>query len=400
VPQAAHFAPQLLRLLPLLHTALTGVVLSAWSVALLMVWGHRPGYPRLSTACAESSQAIALPTLSILVPACNEAETIECAMRSLLAVDYPGLEILAIDDRSTDETGDLLDCLAASDPRLRVRHVTSLPAGWLGKNHALHVASREARGEWLLFTDADIVYRPDALRTAVRYALRTGADHLVACPKFRGFDFWERLMASYFGLMFVFRVRPWDVARPRSDAYFGFGAFNLVRREAYEQSGGYAALPMEVVDDAKLGKVLKRSGFRTRIVDGSDYISLRWFVGLRGVMNVFVKNAFASFDFSLLRASAGICALALTALYPVFALAVPVVPARWLAAFTLLAMVAGAHTLHRITDADARYGLAYPVAALVLIGIVMRSTWMTLRQRGIVWRGTRYPLDELKRGLV
>jgi cellulose synthase/poly-beta-1,6-N-acetylglucosamine synthase-like glycosyltransferase len=262
------------------------------------------------------------------------------------------------------------------------------------------VASQEARGDWLLFTDADVVYRPETLRLAMAHAVATRVDHLVAFPHFRGFGFWERLITSYFGLMFVFRIRPWDVSRPDRSAYFGFGAFNLVRADAYRKSGGYTALPMEVVDDAKLGKILKQNGFRTGLVDAGDYISLRWFVGLRGVMNVFNKNAFASFDFSLPRAAGGAAGLALTAIYPIVALLAPVAPARWLAVGSLVAMVCGAQIMHRLTDADARYGLAYPLAAVVLIGIVIRSTWMTLRQQGILWRGTRYALDDLRRGVV
>jgi cellulose synthase/poly-beta-1,6-N-acetylglucosamine synthase-like glycosyltransferase len=385
---------------PLLHTALTGAILAFWSLGLLLLWHHRSCYPRLAHVRLDSDRADPLPTVSVVVPACNEEDTIEPAMRSLLALDYPHLEIIAIDDRSTDGTGGLLDCLAAGNPRLRVRHIRELPSGWLGKNHALHVAAREARGDWILFTDADVVYRPDAMRKSVEYARRTETDHLVACPHFVGLDFWERLIASYFGLMFALRVRPWDVARPGRAAYFGFGAFNLVRTEAYCKSGGYGALPMEVVDDAKLGRILKRSGFRTRIVDASDLISLRWFTGLRGAMSVFVKNAFASFDFSLVRTAAAFFGIALTAVYPVFALIAPVAPARLLAAATLAAMVCGAAAMRRVTDADARYGLAYPLAGLVVMAIIAQSTWVTLTQRGIVWRGTRYPLDALKRGIV
>lgn len=400
MPSLAHLFPWLLRLLPLLHTALSGSIFTAWSLGLLLVWHFRPSYPRLSDVPLSVEQTAALPTLSIIVPACNEGETVERAMRSLLALDYPGLEIIAVNDRSTDDTGDILDCLAAGNPRLRVLHLNYLPPRWLGKNHALHIASREARGEWLLFTDADIVYKPDTLRRAVAYACQTKTDHLVACPRCRGFDFWERLFMSYFGLMFLFRVRPWAVPLSGSAAYFGFGAFNLVRAAAYRDCGGHNALRMEVTDDTKLGKVLKTKGFQTRILDASDYISLRWFVGLPGIMNGFIKNAFASFDFSLLRMIGGLFGLALTTLYPVIALLVPVTPARWLAAGTLLAMIGGAYTMRRLTDADARYGLAYPLAGLLVISVIIRSTWITLRQRGIVWRGTCYPLEELKDGIV
>lgn len=400
MPAVPGLGPAILRLLPLLHVGITGLVFVTWAVGLVLIWLYRFCYPRLSEVTFTADQMEMLPALSVVVPACNESATIERAMRSLLAIDYPGLEIIAINDRSTDDTGDILDCLAAGSPRLRVVHIRHLPEGWLGKNHALHVAGREASGDWLLFTDADVVYRPDTLRKAVTYARLTGADHLVACPRCRGFGFWERLFTSYFGLMFLFRVRPWAVSRSSSSAYFGFGAFNLVKTEAYHRCGGHEALPMEVADDTKLGKIIKQNGFRTRIVDASDYISLRWFVGLQGIMDGFVKNAFASFDFNLAKTGAGLCALVLTAIYPAFALFPPIAPARWLAIGTLLAMVGGAYAMRRITDADARYGLAYPIAGILVIGIILRSTWVTLRTGGIVWRGTCYPIDELRRGIV
>ena len=203
--------PALVRMLPLFHIALTGAVFGTWTGGLLLVWRNRFSYPRLSAMEFPPEQLAHPPMVSVLVPACNEAETVERAMRSLLTLDYPNIEIIAINDRSTDDTGDILDCLAAGNPCLRVVHIRTLPEGWLGKNHALHIAGREARGEWILFTDADVVYRPEALSKAMAYAGQTGADHLVACPHCRGDNFWERLFMSYFGLMFLFRVRPWEV---------------------------------------------------------------------------------------------------------------------------------------------------------------------------------------------
>ena len=133
-----------------------------------------------------------MPTLSIVVPACNEEDTIERGMNSLLALDYPHLEIIAVNDRSTDRTGAILDRLALSDPRLRVLHVETLPAGWLGKNHAMHSGSQAAKGKWLLFTDADVVFAPDALRRTVAFAERECLDHLVLSPRCETHGFWER----------------------------------------------------------------------------------------------------------------------------------------------------------------------------------------------------------------
>lgn len=395
-----HLATRVYHAWPYLDEVLTGCILIAWIAGIVLLLINRLYYPKLGRTNFSREQLSVLPKLSILVPACDEAATLEKAMKSLLALNYPDLEIIAVNDRSTDETGEILDRLAQTDPRLKVRHISELPAGWLGKNHALHVAGEEATGEWLLFTDADIVYKPDTLLLAVAYSRSRKIDHLVLWPRCDSQNFWERLFFSYFSLMFCFRVRTWDVADPRSSAYFGFGAFNLVRTEAYRMVGGHSALPMEVTDDTKLGKVLKCNGYRTAVLDGSDHISLRWVVGLSGVLNGFVKNAYASFEFNLPRAFIGMAGIVVTAVYPAVALFLPFWPARALAFIVMLTMIGGAATMRKIASAEAWYGLAYPLAALLIVLVILRSIWFTHRQNGIIWRGTLYPLEDLKKGIV
>jgi glycosyltransferase involved in cell wall biosynthesis len=387
--------------LRLLNILLTGGLLAAWLIGLsALAWGYRRFYPPLAETPIPSAALESLPTLSILVPACNEAGTVEPALRSLLALRYPCFEVIAVDDRSTDATGAILERLAVEDARLRVLHVTRLPSGWLGKNHALQAAADEAQGDWLLFTDADVVFAPDALRRAVAYACLHRIDHLAVSPRCETHGFWEKLFVSYFGLMFTLRVRPWEVADPKKSAHVGLGAFNLVRASAYRQIGGHRALPMEVIDDVKLGKVLKRSGFRAALLDGGGLLSVRWVVGLRGVLNSVDKNAFAGFDYKPLPMLASVFGLALTSLYPLIALFLLPWPARWLAVGTLAAMMLGAQMMRRVTSAGGWYGLAYPLAALILDFIILRSAFRAYRQGGVIWRGTLYPLDELRKGVV
>lgn len=394
-----HFILHLVRFGRLLNGMLTGGITAAWFTGTGMLLFHRHRFQRLSRIAFPADVRETLPKLSVLVPACNEVDTLEEAMQSLLAIDYPDLEIIAIDDRSTDGTGALLDRLAAENARLSVRHITTLPPGWLGKNHALHIASQEARGDWLLFTDADVVYTPDALWRAVAYAQQQGTDHLVASPRIDTRDFWERLFASYFSLMLSLRCRIWDVADPHRSAYFGFGAFNMVRASAYRAFGGHRALAMEVADDTKLGKVVKRHGFRSELVDGSDLLSVRWVVGFQGVMRCLTKNAFAGFDFSVVRMLGGVGGLLFTGVYPVLML-LSAAPWRWLAVAALCGMMSGAGVMRRTSAAACLYGLAYPLAAVMLGYIILHSSWLAWSRRGILWRGTLYPLEELKRGVV
>jgi cellulose synthase/poly-beta-1,6-N-acetylglucosamine synthase-like glycosyltransferase len=201
-----------------------------------------------------------LPSLTVVVAARDEAANIEQAMRSLLAQDYPGLALVVVDDRSTDGTGEILDGLASSETRMKVVHVSRLPEGWLGKNHANHVAGSAARSAWILFTDGDVVFEPDAVRRAVSYAQAQGLAHLVVAPRMVAHGFMERAFVSAFGLFATALFRAWELRRAGTRGFMGVGAFNLVRRDAYETVGGHTRLALEVLDDALNNGILTDLG--------------------------------------------------------------------------------------------------------------------------------------------
>jgi hypothetical protein len=340
------------------------------------------------------------PSVSIIVPACNEAETVEPAMRSLLRLDYPRLELIAVQDRSTDDTGAILDRLAASEPRLRVLHITELPEGWLGKNHALHRGAAEASGEWLLFTDADVVYQPDALRRALRVARDSGCDHLVIYPHMETRGFWESMFISFFMVMFNVRFRAWEVSDPKSSAYAGVGAFNLVRASMYRELGGHERLRMDVADDLHLGKLIKRSGYRQYLAEAGDRLRVRWAIGLRGVIHVLTKNAFTGHAYSwgmVLHTTLG---LGMAGVWPWAGIWMGPEVARALCGVALLAMVVLQAYFARRGGVSPLYALVWPLAAVLFLFITYRSGLLAERQRGIYWRGTFYPLDALRQGLL
>src|SRR5215472_18931674 len=255
------------------------------------------------------------PRVSIIVPARNEEAEIANCLRSLLVLDYDNYEVIAVNDRSTDRTGEIMEEIAkSSDVRgapllargagsristasFRVIHHSELPAGWLGKTHAMWTAADQATGDWLLFTDADVIFKPDSLRRALAYAEAEPADHVVLFPRMIMKRPGEYMMIAFFQTMFMFGHRPWKVADPSTDDHMGVGAFNLVRRCVYDAVGTYEALRMEVLDDMKLGKVVKNSGFRQRNVFGGDLISIRWAHGAFGVVNNLTKNFFAILSF-------------------------------------------------------------------------------------------------------
>jgi glycosyltransferase involved in cell wall biosynthesis len=360
------------------------------------------------------------PRVSIIVPARNEEEIIEQALNTLLALDYDNYEVIAVNDRSTDSTGEIMERMSQSPrpfdklragslaqnarrtghPTLRVVHHTELPAGWLGKTHAMWTAANQATGDWLLFTDADVLFKPDSLRRALAYAESVPADHVVLFPRMIMKRPGEYMMIAFFQTMFMFGHRPWKVADPSTDDHMGVGAFNLVRRRVYDAVGTYAALRMEVLDDMKLGKVVKKAGFAQRNVFGGDLISIRWAKGAVGVVNNLTKNFFAVLSFQWWRAVISVLGLAFLNLGPFLGVflahgwaRVPYVVALG----SMFSIYVGMSWRSRV---PAYYFLLHPVSSLLFIYTLLRSTILTLWNDGIEWRGTKYPLAELRKGMV
>jgi cellulose synthase/poly-beta-1,6-N-acetylglucosamine synthase-like glycosyltransferase len=339
--------------------------------------------------------------LAVVVPACNEEDSIEQALRRLIALDYPNYQVIAVNDRSSDRTGAIMDAVAASsNGRLKVVHITELPAGWLGKTHAMWSAARQSDSDWILFTDADVMFRPDCLRRTIAYAEAERADHVVLLPKIIMKRAGEKMMVGFFQLLFVFGHRPWKVADPKAKDHIGVGAFNLVRRSVYEQIGTYATLKFEVVDDMKLGKVVKNAGFRQRVVFGDDLIEIRWAKGARGVVNNLTKNFFAVMSFQPWRAVGGSVAMAILNLLPFWGTFFAPGWTRIPYAVTLASMFLLYAGIWRKVEISPWYFLLHPVSTVLFIYTMLRSMIVTLWNGGVEWRGTFYPLDELKKGLV
>lgn len=382
--------------------AAAGLAAGLWAQIAVALTRFRLGLPRLHQLPPERPAGTEWPRVSIVVPSRDERQTVEAATRTLLALDYPALELIAVDDRSADGTGALLDTLAGEDPRLVVVHVEELPAGWLGKNHACHLGAERATGEWLLFTDGDVLFAPDSLRRAVGFALSHRLHHLVAFPHLIAPGFWERAFQTCFGVLLSLKFRTWELRRPRSHAFVGVGAFNLVSREAYDGIGGHRRLAYEVVDDGKLGLVLRRSGYRQGAIDSGGLVRVRWNPGLVGSLRGLMKNAFAAVEFSWLRLVAFGVGLAVLALVPLLAaIASPDAAVRRIALATLLASIAVHGLAARLmADGSGLEGLTFPLCGLAVLAVLVASAVVTVHRGGVVWRGTRYPLDRLRAGCV
>ena len=383
---------------------IAGVILAlAWFSRIVDAGLGMPHVADISRPEWDRELVVGEPRVSIVVPARNEEEHIREALKQLLDLDYSNYEVIAVNDRSTDRTGAIMDEIAASleaQGKLKVIHVTELPPRWLGKTHAMWTAGQQATGDWLLFTDADVFFKPDALRRAIAYAEAENADHLVLLPRMIMKLPGESMMMAFFQALFVFGHRPWKVADPKTRDHIGVGAFNLVRRSTYEAIGTYQALRMEVLDDMKLGKVIKNAGFAPRVVFGDDLVSLRWAKGAFGVVNNLTKNFFALLSFQWWRTIASVIGVGFLNLGPFLGV---VMTHGWLRlpyGIALLSIFAIYFGMSSRSDVRPYYFFLHPVATTLFMYALMRSMFHALWHDGVVWRGTRYPLDELRKGLV
>jgi hypothetical protein len=323
------------------------------------------------------------PTVSAIVPARDEAARIGGTIARLLAQERVALEVVAIDDASTDATPRLLDDHARGEPRLQVLHLHDLPAGWLGKCHALQRGSERARGEWLLFSDADAWFGTDVVARAIAAAERGDFAHLTLMPGLAATTTFGRIALLGFCIPGLRQIA-W-LGRSRR-VYLGFGAFNLVRRDAYTKVGGHEPLRLTVIDDMQLGRLVQQAGFRTGVFFCAD-VEVQWVTDLRSHFRLLEKNIFAVFGFRT-------------------ELALAVSAVAGLLHGSGLGVVAGLALLSQAIPATAmalRYGwspwlgLAVPwLAPPLQVATLLRSMVRTLARGGIAWRGRFHALAELR----
>lgn len=348
----------------------------------------------------EPAEYAACPSISLIFAARDEEEKLPAALATLAGLDYPRLEIIGVDDRSQDATGRILDDFAAAHPRFRAVHVSELPSGWLGKPHALQKAYEASTREWLLFTDADVRFKPDVLRRAVTVAAELKLDHLTLVCNVEMHGFWEKTLLTFFGLAFHLSTDAYSVSNPNSRAYVGIGAFQLLRRSAYETIGTHRRLAMEVVDDMKLGKLAKQSGFRSCVAIAQDYVSVRWHAGARNIIRGVTKNMFAALGYNLPFAAVALAGVFVLNVVPFFAVFAGHGWIRIIAGIALVIALCMHGSVDVVNKVSPLYALTHPVGAVVFCYMIVRSVAVTLWQGGVTWRGTFYPLKDLKRGVV
>ncbi|MCY2929065.1 MAG: glycosyltransferase family 2 protein [Planctomycetota bacterium] len=381
------------------------VLLAVYAAIAMAYWGYTLWAAR---ACIRTVPPLAPPVeppaawpkVSVIVAACNEADTIEPAARALLAQNYADLEIVLVDDRSTDGTGAIIDRLAGEDGRVRPVHVTQLPEGWLGKVHALDAGLAVARGEWLLFTDADVHLRPDTLGKAVAHCLARRADHLALLPVVPPVGLAvEALIAVFVRHFLCFLVRPWTLGRPGAGTFVGIGAFNLVRRRALDATEGFAWLRLEVADDMGLGLMLQRSGARSELASGFQDVSVRWYTSVAGAIRGSEKAVATLSRFRLLRTLAACAAMLAMEMSPLL-LPIPLCwPATraigWAGAGVAAVALAAVLVLARWGRGRILPALLAPAIAPLMAWAMLRALLLGRRRGGVLWRGVLYPKQAL-----
>ena len=380
------------------------LVAAAWLVQGWLVLRGMPALPNL-TKIAETLPALERcdgPDVTVVVPACNEEATIEATLRSLLASEGVHLQVIAVDDRSTDSTRACMDRVAAEWQAgrglhtLDVLHVRELAHGWLGKPHAMALAARQARAPWILFTDGDVLFAPSALQLALRQAQAVRADHLILIPTLILKTVGERAMLAAMQTLSQWTIRLWRVSNPKAKDFIGVGGFNLIRRDAYEKVGGFDALRMEVLDDLRLGWKVKRAGLGQFVALGPGLVRIRWIDGALAVAKLVEKNGFAVYRYRVELTVLACAGLALHVLAPLAAVAA----GGWtaLAGVLTYAGIAMAYEGNRrVSQVSGWHAVLFAPAAAIVIYAFVRSMVLTLVRGGVTWRGTLYPLDGLRR---
>ena len=341
------------------------------------------------------------PLVSILIPARNEEHRVlsDC-VRSILAQDYERFEVVAVNDRSTDRTRAILEELARGDERVRVIEGEELPVGWLGKPYAMQQAVVLARGEWVLATDADMIFDRRALRTAMDYLLKAKGDAMTLIPHFEAHSFWERVMTPTWGWVFLMFSIFFRISNPKTQRAAGIGGFFLMRREVLDRIGGYAALKDEVLEDVRLAEMLKRSGARLFTEHAPALLRTRMYSNFREMWECSTKNWFSGMWFSLPFAmSAVLFMYAIAVVPPLIALGSAIAIAAggssnvwlvfigalsvWLLQVLILAIVS------KRSEISPLYALTAPLGLGVLYAMLFDSSFRITSGRGVTWKGRK-----------
>lgn len=385
---------------------LTGLTALVWTSRHLQLSRAKRRMPPLHAGMYADSKR-ELPAVSLLVAAKDEASNIESCLRSLIALDYPRLEIIAVNDRSTDATPQLMDRLSAAADRLRVIHVTSLRDGWFGKNNAMREGLEHATSDWLCFTDADCIQvSTRSLRIAMEYALEKDIDFLSVLPAHETGSFLESVIQpACSGIMMIW-FNPMKVNNPASRTAYANGAFMLMKRSCYEAIGGHEAVKTELNEDMHMARLAKQRGQKLAVVSNLDLYTVRmyetfaqtragWsriFYGCFGTLRRLLVTGIMVLIFSVLPWLAFTISAAMYGLagggdaWPwLLSLSGAVCLMQWTVMFRF----------YKLSRLNPFYAIAYPIGAVVGLWAIFGAIRRLGGRATITWRGTTYRGDRV-----
>lgn len=345
----------------------------------------------------EIGSAVAGPLVSLVVPACNEEKNIEKSLVSLLSQEYANLEIIVVNDRSTDNTAAVLNRLKSRFPRLTILEIVDLPEGWMGKSHALAKGAALAKGEYLVFTDADVILEKTTITRAVTYMQDNRLDHLTLGFKnvTRGWLLNSLILDAGMGLLFLFR--PWTVKKSTSRSFMGIGAFNMLKKSVYQEIGGHEEIKMHPIDDLMLGKLIKQHGFFQDCLLAYDFVVVPWYDSVRAMSNGLEKNVFALVHYRVLLIPVVLAAIIIPTIWPLWGLVWGDTTVQAVCLLTLAIRLATFYKGLLVQSLPEGYLPGALLTPYISCYIILKSVFVTIKNDGILWRGRHYALAELRK---
>jgi len=378
---------------------LAGLLLLVWTVRAVMVYSDRTRGPVLSAKTIPDVPPQGL--VSVIVPAKDEEANIGAALETILAQDYPDIEVIVVDDRSTDGTADVVREVAARDERVRLIQVTELPEGWFGKPHALQKGGEAARGDWLLCVDADCRQAPHSARAGVSFLAAQGGDVLSLWPVLEMHGFWENAVQPVAGSVLVAWFRPAWVNDPNRRTAFANGQYVLLKRATWEAIGGYSTVADQLLEDIAIAEVIKGSGHRLLNAVGEDLFTTRMYDSLGAMARGWARIYYGGFKRAGRLAAVGLLTFVFTMVPFVLVAASGAAAAcgagdPWvlatlgLGAAALVPLFVTMRRLFQLTRGNPWYLLFYPVSVTLVLGFEAMAMLRALGLSEVRWRGTRY----------
>ncbi|MEO6589885.1 MAG: glycosyltransferase family 2 protein [Pyrinomonadaceae bacterium] len=367
----------------------------AWSISILwliaFIWTiyclQKQKTLEIKTAKDQANQTF----VSILVPARNEAHRVlKKSISSMLVQTYKNYELIVLNDRSTDNTREILEDLKIQNERLKIIEGKEPDKTWLGKPHALEQAFKNSKGEWILTADADIIFAPETLQIVVKYAEENNFDAVTLIPKQVFGSFWEKLFMPVFGWFCLLAMPLHRVNASDRKESMGVGNFFMFRREVLEKIGGFKCVRAEVAEDLKLAEILKNKKFKLRI-DYAEFIETRMYSGFREIWEGFTKNLFSGMKFSIAKTIFGSLSILIFGVLPIFFAGIFLLFAN----FSLFLPLFTAYVFQILIfifinlkwRGNMFYALFTPIGLTLFLAILANSTVKVLSGKGVTWKG-------------